>query len=101
MTARLQVFGYAASIRGEDVRMKATILSKQLKRTVPLIVASSVTLTACSGQEGDTNGEFAGVGLSPGTTTVLGVVGAVVVAGALLASDDDDSSGGSVDHWYE
>jgi len=96
MTARLRCLVTQPLSAEKGVRMKATILSKQLKRTVPLIVASSVTLTACSGQEGDTNGEFAGVGLSPGTTSVLGVVGAVVVAGALLASDDDDSSGGSV-----
>ena len=73
--------------------MKRMNLSRQIKKALPVIVATSV-LTACvGGQEGDTNGEFAGVGIGGGATTVLGVVGGLALAGALLADDDDSGSG--------
>ncbi len=73
--------------------MKRMKLSSQIKKTFPLLVASSVVLTACSGgQEGDTNGGFAGVGLGSGATTALGVVGGVALVGLLLDDGDDSAS---------
>ena len=68
--------------------MKRNRLSRQIRKVFPVILATSV-LSACIGQEGSTNGGFAGVG---STATAVGVLGGVVLAGALLA-DDDSSSG--------
>jgi len=50
-----------------------------------------MALTACSGQEGDTNGEFAGVG-GLGVGGVAAIVGGAVVVAALI--ENDDGSGG-------
>ena len=66
-----------------------------LKKSLPVVLTATM-LTACVGQEGATNGEFAGVGLSGGAITAIGVVGGLVVAGAVLASDDDDDDGAVV-----
>ncbi len=73
--------------------MKRMKLSSQIRKTLPLLVASSVVLTSCSGgQEGDTNGGFAGVGLGSGATTALGVVGGVALVGLLLDDGDDSTA---------
>ena len=64
---------------------------KPIIKILPLLVASSIALTACSGQEGDTNGEFAGVG-GLGVGGIAAVVGGAVVVAALI--ENDDSSGG-------
>ena len=63
-----------------------------LKKSLPVALAACM-LTGCVGQEGATNGEFAGVGLGGGAITAIGVVGGLIVAGAVLASDDDDDDG--------
>jgi len=76
----------------KGVRMKPKVLAKPIMKTLPLLVASSIALTACSGQEGDTNGEFAGVG-GLGVGGVAAIVGGAVVVAALIENDDDDSSG--------
>ncbi len=70
--------------------MKRKRLSSQIRKVLPVIVATSA-LSACVGQEGSTNGGFAGVGGSG--ATALGVIGGVVLAGALLADDDSSGSG--------
>ena len=69
--------------------MKRKILSSQIRKALPIVLATSV-LSACIGQEGSTNGGFAGVG---STATAAGVIGGVVLAGALLAGDGDSDSG--------
>ena len=69
--------------------MKRRKLSRQIRKALPVLLATSV-LSACIGQEGSTNGGFAGVG---GAGTAAGVIGGVVLAGALLAGDGDSSSG--------
>ena len=60
---------------------------KPIIKILPLLVASIIALTACSGQEGDTNGEFAGVG-GLGVGGIAAVVGGAVVVAALIESDD-------------
>jgi len=58
-----------------------------------LLVAASVVTASCSGeQEGETNGEFAGVGLSSGAVTAIGVVGGALLVGGLLADDDNNNT---------
>lgn len=74
--------------------MKRRKLSSQIRKALPVLVATTV-LTACVGQEGDTNGGFAGVGLGGNAATAAGVVGGVLLAGALLADDDDSGSNGT------
>ena len=76
--------------------MKQVKRNDLLKKSLPVVLATSM-LTACVGQEGATNGEFAGVGFGGGAITAIGVVGGLIVAGAVLASDSDDDDGTVID----
>jgi len=76
--------------------MKQVKRNDLLKKSLPVVLAASM-LTACVGQEGATNGEFAGVGFGGGAITAIGVVGGLIVAGAVLASDSDDDDGTVID----
>ncbi len=73
--------------------MKNQIPASFRRKSVPVLAAALIGLTACSGdQAGDTNGGLVGGIGGVSGTTALGVVGGIALAGVLLSDGDDNST---------